>query len=68
MYARAASLVSMSGRARSLTLARFFARKSATAWIFSCTSASTSALGSVSITAILKSRSDFWRGAASVSL
>ena len=60
--------VSMSGRARSLTFARFFARKSATAWILSCTSASTSELGSVSMTATLKSRSAFCRGGGSASL
>ena len=58
----------MSGRALPLTFARFFARKSATACTFSCTSASTSELGSVSMTATLKSRSAFCRGAGSASL
>ena len=53
----------MSGRARSLTRAFFFARKSARAWSRSCTSWSTSELGSVSMTATLYSRSCFRRGA-----
>ncbi len=57
----------MAGRAVSLTLAFCFARKSATACTRAWTSASTSETGSVSITATLKSRSFFWRGAGSSS-
>ena len=52
---RKAAAVSIAGRARSLTFAPFLARKSATAWIRSWTSVSTSKLASSRITATLRS-------------
>src|SRR6266568_1436290 len=54
----------MSGRARSLTLTFFFARKSPNACSRSWTDRSTSELGSSSMRAILNCRSVFCFGAA----